>query len=173
MNYIKLLLVAFPILFASCRNVSHVVSSGDETSAPEVFPKVFRYQNIQDSLCHFLRDIDSFPNPYGPPIYTITCEEYRSDTLIKFYAYGQIMGDVTVPGEIPLIPLGAFEYDGKVIVVNYEQQVSGAVHSIIDLSLFSMDIYSKYLYNNGPVYEWDVPPVMHRYKLSDTTCVKP
>lgn len=51
------------------------------------FPKVFKSKVLQDTLVKFINDVDSFPNPYGPPIYSINYDTYNSDSIISLHAY--------------------------------------------------------------------------------------
>jgi len=168
MNSIKMLFVILPILCASCRNVSRVSTAVEDALVQKSIPKIFKSQNLQDTLCRFLTDVDSFPNPYGPPIYTIIYDKYQADSVLELYAYGLIMGDITIPGEIPLIPLGAFEHGGKIVAVNYNPILSKSVHSIVDSSMLHMNMYEKNMYTDGPYYEWDVAPSIRIYKLSNS-----
>lgn len=161
----KTFLLLLFMMCISCNIAVKKTSAGQDVLENE-FPKVFKSKVLQDTLVKFINAVDSFPNPYGPPIYSIIYDTHNSDSIISLYAYGLIVGDLTIPGETPLVPAGALEHKGKIIVALYDPNLSGSVYSVIDSAQFSMDIYKRHLHYEGPYYEWDVSPSVRHYQFS-------
>ena len=91
--HLTVLIVVFSslLLFLFLIKKPTIESGQKELSGQIIDSVVFISKTLQDSLCYFMNAVDSFPNPYGNTIYTITLCSDEPDTLISFVANGLIV----------------------------------------------------------------------------------
>ncbi|MBO5194175.1 MAG: hypothetical protein J6B62_04700 [Bacteroidales bacterium] len=157
------------------RNESH--EKPEVISDTFVYEPTFLSKKLQDSLDAFMNAIDSFPNPYGPTIYTIsvTYNECTKNTDLFLVAEGNILEGLSILTnfnfnyqEDKFRVLGAREVNGQIIAV--------CSYDIADPEkLFNLDVLDKKLYHEHVYNGTDAiiaRPSARQYRLIGSDSLK-
>ena len=160
--HLTVLIVVFSslLLFLIKKKKPTIESGQKELSGQIIDSVVFISKTLQDSLCYFMNAVDSFPNPYGNTIYTITLCSDEPDTLISFVANGLIVRPMVFDknglwyrtSSGPSI-VGAKKIGEKIVAINvfFEN-----VDSLIDANSFNRDLYDSLTRQRDEVdNKWD------------------
>src|SRR5574344_1573081 len=134
--------------------------------SPTIGQIVFKSKPLQNAFDSLVNDIDSFPNPFGPPVFTIAlADTEEGDTLVDFYVYGYILGDI--PFLTPTVHagrVGVKEFDKGVVALYYDGLKD--MRYLVNESAFDKESYDKYIYLDSNLgVDWDVQPSERHYRL--------
>jgi hypothetical protein len=128
-------------------------------------------------LDNFISTVDSFPNPYGPTVYTVAFCLDESDTLLCFAAYGYLLP----PGRFDKQGywyrqesqkgegVGARRIGDKVVALN--TYGIDSLPSIVNYDAFDLELYQKEADRTQKILSlehwdgWEPIPSERYYKL--------
>ncbi len=138
----------------------------------------FCIKNLQDSLDSFISTVDSFPNPYGPTVYTAAFCLDESDTLLCLSAYGYLLqpgrfdkqGNWYRQGFKKGKGIGARMIGDRVLAIN--TYGIDSLPSIVNYDAFDIGLYqeeadrtNRILSMDHPWDGWEPIPSERYYKL--------
>lgn len=168
--------IIWAIMVVSCigcrerRNMPHKES--DRKTDTIVYKPIFLSRKLQDSLDTFINAIDSFPNKFGPTIYTVACtyNEVTKDADIFLMAEGVTLVDAVILAnfnynfqEDKLRIHGARKVNGHIIAVcSYDVDEP---EKIFNLDVLDKKLYYEHDYASGKYLDYTPRPSVRHYRL--------
>ena len=131
--------------------------------SPTIGQIVFKSKPLQNAFDSLVNDIDSFPNPLGPTIFSVNFgRSSYHDTSVTFEVNAAIMNDL--PPDIPSSRrVGVIKFEKGIVAVNYSCFTD--MSYIVNEAVLDRDSYEKYLYYNQDKYMFLELPSIRDYRL--------
>ncbi len=85
--------IVMALLVCSCRYTGEHINYNVEDPVSDNLEKLFKSEQLLDSLIYFIDTTDDFPNDSGKVFYTVDIALHKQDTLISLWSYDSVMKD--------------------------------------------------------------------------------